>query len=169
MSTLSLSPRSKILGVARFTEALPHIIQLFEYIENWSKQIGADNIQTSGVGTSEIADNAVTQAKAADGVGKVYAGIYTGDGTANREINIGGRAKFVFLFRGDNSMEFITLGDATTFILAGYRNNVGNWTGTGVGDNDWQGSSTNGFKLGASGTGGLSNASGQSYGYFAIR
>ena len=167
MATLSLAPRGKILGLTRFVDAVPRLIELLELIENWSSRIGSDNIVAGAIGTSELADASVTAAKVVDGIGRTASGQFTGDGVADREINVGFRPRFIWMIRQDTSMTFEGVGSASSALAAGRRTSAGVWTGSVVLDNDFQGPSANGILLGHAAGGGLSNAVGQTYSYFA--
>lgn len=166
MSALSLSPRSALLGFSRFTDALPNIIRLLEYVENWaSGGVGSDNIADGAVTNTKLGPLAVTTDKTAEGVAKVATGEYVGDGTANREINLGFRAKVVKVLRFSNGQQFESQGDVATAHWAGYRASNGQWTGADT--PNWQGVSANGFMCGSS-AGSTSNINGETYAYQAF-
>lgn len=170
MGVLNLGVRAKITGFSRWSEVMPQVVQVFESIENWTKgRVGTDNFTDSSVTTAKIADGAVTPAKTSGGVARADSGQYTGDGTANREVNLGFRPRYVWVIRHDTSMVFESVGSTSAAMASGRRTSTGTWTGSGVADADWQGCSANGFLLGSGGTGGLSNASGQTYSWFAVR
>lgn len=164
MSTLSLGTRARIAGFSRYIEAMPYLVQLFEAVEVWARHLGTDNLDNLAVTTPKIADGAVTTAKTAEGVARITTGQYTGDGLANREINLGFRAKRVWVIDHTNSIIYESVGDALTAFMAGYRSSAGVWTGSDT--TNWQGVSTNGFKCGT-GAANSSNTSGRTYTYYA--
>lgn len=148
----------------------------FQLLENalQARLRGDDNIEDGSILTADLADLSVTVAKLAgsipytktDGsIAGIARGRYTGDGTANREINIGWTPKYVKVIRLDDSKIFESIDDGTA-VSSWWRDSAG---ALGTGLADWQGISVNGFKGGTGGTGGTSNASGINYGYVAWR
>jgi len=136
-----------------------------QFLENLlNGQMDGVNIADGGVGTSELADAGVTFVKLAND--HFASGTYTGDGTQNREISLGWRARYVQIIRGDNSDIFTAWGNAAGSLAFGQRNSSGTWSS---GAADFQGCSANGFKLGSAVGGGRSNANTQTYAFSAWR
>lgn len=167
MSSLSLGTRGKIMGFSRFIEAIPNVIQLFEQIEIWAKHVGTDNLDNLVITTPKVVDGAITPAKLSLGT-QAASGTFTGDGVVDREINIGFRPKYVWFIRGDTSMVFEAVDFSGTGI-AGRRDSTGAWTGSVALDNEWQGISPNGFRLGHAAGGGLSNTLTKVYTWYASK
>jgi hypothetical protein len=166
MSILSIGARGKITGYTHYADAVGFLVQMFEGIENWSKHVGADNIEAGAIGTTKLLDGSVTQAKVAEGVGRILSGTYTGDGTtANRVINIGvtWTPKRVVVLRTDaTAITFETISSSGD-TRAWYRAAAGTF---GNSTTHWQGAVATGFKLGSSATGD-SNAAGVTYSWYA--
>ena len=150
-------------------ENLPEVVNNFQMIENLlNGNITGDNIEDLTITGAKVAANTLTYDKMGDGVGRTTGGQYTGDGTQNREINIGFMARFVHIIRHDTGEEFVAIGSGSSALACWRRSSAGVLTSGGTGNADWQGVSTNGFKLGAAVGGGASNAI-QTYSYTAYR
>lgn len=134
----------------------PRFLANMDVIKNaMNGHLGTENFPTGGLSTT-VLDRAVPY---------TASGQYTGDGTANREINVGFMPRFVLVLSHTNSYTYWSLGDGTQALAAWWLD------GNGIpasGLTDWQGVSANGFKCGSNTASG-SNISGYVYSYFAIR
>lgn len=170
MGVLNLGARAKISGITRWNEVMPHMVQILESVENWTKgRVGSDNLTDGSITAAKVATGAITPTKTSGGVSQSTSGQYVGNGVANREISCGFRPRYVWVIRHDTSMVFESVGSDTTAIASGRRTSAGAWTGNVVNDVEWQGCVADGFKLGSDAAGGLSNISTQTYSWFAVK
>jgi len=90
---------------------------------------------------------------------------YTGDGSANREIDLGFMPRFVLILNHTDGYTFESIGTGDVAMAAWWRTNAG---ALSSGAGDWQGITANGFKCGSN-SANLSNKNGVLYSYFAMR
>jgi len=128
--------------------------------------ITSDNLDADAIEAANIADGAVTQAKAADGVAKIFSGTFTGNGAADREIDVGYRLRYVKLLKHDDAKVFESIGTSLVDLATWIRDSAGTVTQDTA---EWAGVSANGFTSGSNADGGDSNLTGVTYSYIAFR
>ncbi len=161
------------------TEFSPDMVRAlfinFQLLENGLRQLsGDDNIIDGSIQTGDLADLAVTLAKIANSavsyaktngeIAGIARGRYTGDGTANREINLGWRPKYVMILKLDDSKIFESIDDGVA-VSTWWRDSAG---ALNSGTTNWQGVSANGF-TGGSNSASTSNTNAINYSYIAWR
>lgn len=166
----------KVQSASRYLDAIPILEWILDDIENTiNGQIDSTNLQNSAVTSAKLAPNAVTSTSIASGavtsaaidstVSRIVTQQYTGDGTQNREINIGFRARSVMILRHDNTTRFQAWGNTTTPFA---RVQISATGAAADGGTDFTGTSLNGFTLGSAIGGGASNAAGVTYSFVAL-
>lgn len=160
---------------AKFEDAVPVLAWIFDLIESNLNRIDSTQLADEAVTTSKIDDAAVTAPKLAplsvtsaavdSTVAKIASAQVTGDGTSNREVNIGYRARFVVMLNHTTRQLFIAWGGTGSAFARIQVSSAGDITDGG---SDFSGTSANGFTLGSAVGGGASNTSGVTYSYLAL-
>lgn len=147
-------------------EAYAIIVNNFQELENLlNGRLDSANLAEKGVQGKNIGDSTVERRSLLDGIAWIASGQYTGDGTANREINVGFMPRYVLVLNHTDSITFEGLGSGAAAYAAWWRTSTG---AVGSGATDWQGVSTNGFRTGTNAAS-LSNKSGVTYSWVAVR